>query len=455
MKRIIPIIVILAAIGGGWWWTQRSNPAESGLVASGTIEARQVRLAAEVGGRIVELSAQEGEAVQAGQVLLRLDDSLLLAQRAQAEAVVAAARAQRDVLAAGARVEQVSAARATISTTQAALAGAQAAQAGARAAMSGTQAALAGAQADLNRLLDGATYADVAAAQAALAQSQAQLKSAQAAQRQANEQHDKTMECHSITKPDGSKTEFCPTLGTLEELARYNLNAADEALSAAAVGEKAAQARLNKLYSGATTNEIDAAQARVAAAQAQVDQAQAHIDQVQAQGDQAQAQVEAARAQYDLLLAGASEEQLAAADATVAQAEAALGVLEAQAGKLLVRAPLDGVVIARNVEPGEILSPGAAAYVLGSLDELELVVYLPEDRYGRVKVGQVAQVTVDSHPGESFPATVVHIADQAEFTPRNVQTAEGRRVMVFAVRLSVPNSKGMLKPGMPADVVFK
>ncbi len=87
MKRIMPIIVILAAIGGGWWWwTQRSKPVEAGLAASGTIEARQVRLAAEVGGRIVELSAQEGEAVQAGQVLLRLDDSLLLAQRQQAEA---------------------------------------------------------------------------------------------------------------------------------------------------------------------------------------------------------------------------------------------------------------------------------------------------------------------------------------------------------------------------------
>ncbi len=413
MKRIIPVILVLAIAGGAWWWTQGADSAEAPLSASGTIEAQQVRLAPEVGGRIVELAAQEGQRVQAGQVLLRLDDSLVRAQQAQAEATVATARAQRDVIAAGARPEQVEAARAAISVTQ---------------------ASLAGAQADLSRLLAGATYADIAAAEASLAQSQAQLKSAQAAQRQANEQHEQTMKCVDVKKPDGSTKEVCPALGTLEELARYNLNAADEALSAAQVAEKAAKARLNKLYSGATQDEVDAARARVAATQAQVAQA---------------------RAQYDLLLAGVSKEQLAAAEAAVVQTQAALQVLDVQAGKHIVHVPVDGVVVARNVEPGEMLAPGTVAYVIGRLDELELVVYLPEDRYGQVKLGQAAQVSVDSHPGVLFEGAVVYIADQAEFTPRNVQTMEGRRTMVFAVKLGLPNPEGKLKPGMPADVVFK
>lgn len=83
------------------------------------------------------------------------------------------------------------------------------------------------------------------------------------------------------------------------------------------------------------------------------------------------------------------------------------------------------------------------------------MVYLPEDRYGRVKLGQAARVTVDSYPDQVFTGAVVHIADQAEFTPRNVQTAEGRKVMVFAVRLSLANPDGKLKPGMPADVRFE
>jgi HlyD family secretion protein len=79
---------------------------------------------------------------------------------------------------------------------------------------------------------------------------------------------------------------------------------------------------------------------------------------------------------------------------------------------------------------------------------------VPEDRYGEIQLGQQARVTVDSFPDENFEALVTHIADQAEYTPRNVQTAEGRRTTVFAVKLAVDNSAGKLKPGMPADVVF-
>jgi HlyD family secretion protein len=83
-----------------------------------------------------------------------------------------------------------------------------------------------------------------------------------------------------------------------------------------------------------------------------------------------------------------------------------------------------------------------------------LTVYLPESSYGNVKLGQAARVTVDAYPGVSFSASVVHIADQAEFTPRNVQTVEGRRTTVYALKLDMPNADGKLKPGMPADVTF-
>jgi HlyD family secretion protein len=79
---------------------------------------------------------------------------------------------------------------------------------------------------------------------------------------------------------------------------------------------------------------------------------------------------------------------------------------------------------------------------------------VPEDRYGQIALGQFAVVQVDSWPGQAFVATVTHIADRAEFTPRNVQTAEGRRTTVFAVDLALDNPEGRLKPGMPADVTF-
>jgi multidrug resistance efflux pump len=155
------------------------------------------------------------------------------------------------------------------------------------------------------------------------------------------------------------------------------------------------------------------------------------------------------------LAAGPSKEQIAAADAAVAQAETALKTLDVQADKLVVRAPADGTVLVRNVGVGEIVSPGASAFVLGKLATLQLTVYLPENVYGRVTLGQRAQVQVDSYPQETFAASVIRIADQAEFTPRNVQTAEGRRTTVYALKLSVPNADGKLKPGMPADVTFE
>jgi HlyD family secretion protein len=122
--------------------------------------------------------------------------------------------------------------------------------------------------------------------------------------------------------------------------------------------------------------------------------------------------------------------------------------------KLVLTAPVDGVVLFRSVEPGEVIAPGTNAITIGFLDELTITVYLPEDRYGEISLGDPASVKVDSFPNTVFVANVIRIADQAEYTPRNVQTTEGRRTTVFAIELSVDDPDGKLKPGMPADVSF-
>ena len=119
-----------------------------------------------------------------------------------------------------------------------------------------------------------------------------------------------------------------------------------------------------------------------------------------------------------------------------------------------ITAPIDGYVLQRLIEPGELASPGAPLMVIANLDTLTLKVYVPEDRYGQVSVGQSYPVTVDSFPGVTFSGTVSTIADQAEFTPRNVQTTDSRQSTVFAVKLNLPPTGGKLKPGMPADVHF-
>ena len=111
-------------------------------------------------------------------------------------------------------------------------------------------------------------------------------------------------------------------------------------------------------------------------------------------------------------------------------------------------------MLSSTVEEGELAQPGVTVMVIGKLDSLKITVYLAEDVYGQISLGDQAEVRVDSYPDTAFSAEVVKIANQAEYTPRNVQTEEDRRTTVFAIELAVQDTDGKLKPGMPADVTF-
>jgi len=426
--RFVPIvIVVIVAALGVYWFTTRAATQNQGLKASGTIEATDVSLSPEIGGRVIEVAATDGDAVQKDQALVRLDDTLLKAQLRQVEANVQALQAQQravhaqqqaaqanyDLLKSGPIAEQIDAAQQAVNTAA---------------------ANVSAAQDQFAQLKAGPRAGDIATAEVAVAQAAQQQKIMQ-------DTYDSTATCYSFTRPDGQKDSVCPGLGSREEQMRAALNTANEGLTAA-------QARLTQLKSGATKNEINGAQARVDAAKAQQGMAQAQLEQMQkgARTEQlaaAQAQIDAAAAQFD----GAG----AQIEAAKAQAEA----LQAQIDKLTLRAPLSGVVLKRNIEPGEVVAPGAALMSLGDTGNLYITVYVPEDRYGQIKAGQPVTVKVDSFPADKFAAKVTRIADQAEFTPRNVQTAEGRATTVFAVKLAVDNADGRLKPGMPADVYFE
>jgi multidrug resistance efflux pump len=177
----------------------------------------------------------------------------------------------------------------------------------------------------------------------------------------------------------------------------------------------------------------------------------ADIAQKQAESAVTQAEKGVAQAEVNVTQA---EARLAQANSSVPQAQAELDLIDVQMGKLTVYAPVSGVVLTRNIEPGEVIQPAAVALTIGQLDDITITVYVPENRYGQIKMGMEAKVTVDSFPGETFRAAVVRVADQAEFTPRNVQTEEGRSTTVYAIELSVDDPAGNIKPGMPADVAF-
>jgi HlyD family secretion protein len=161
------------------------------------------------------------------------------------------------------------------------------------------------------------------------------------------------------------------------------------------------------------------------------------------------AEYERARAARD----GARAE-LASARSLAAQAEAAKAQLDARRREVDVLAPISGVVLSRNVEPGEVLGAGMPAVTLANLSVLDLNVFIPEAKVGTVHVGDPVAVAVDSYPNEKFAGKVKAVGSKAEFTPRNVESKEDRVTLVFKITVSVPNAEGRLKPGMPADAAF-
>jgi HlyD family secretion protein len=118
-------------------------------------------------------------------------------------------------------------------------------------------------------------------------------------------------------------------------------------------------------------------------------------------------------------------------------------------------APIDGVILARVSEPGEGLSPGIPAVVIGNPKDVWIKVYFPEGEIGRVTLGQKASVAIDSYSGRSYAGRVTFISPKAEFTPKNVQTKEERVTQMFAVKVTVDDAAGVLKPGMPADCTLE
>ncbi|MDD3925221.1 MAG: efflux RND transporter periplasmic adaptor subunit [bacterium] len=203
----------------------------------------------------------------------------------------------------------------------------------------------------------------------------------------------------------------------------------------------------------------DAARAQVAAAREQLAMAQAgarpqELREAEAAVGQAQAQVSSAGAALDLALAGPRRETVTAARGQVDQAQGALNSTLAKHQQTRVYAPSNGRVTLRSLEPGEVASPGAPIIRMADLRHVWLRVYVPETQIGLLKTGQRADVTVDSYPGRIFHGKVVEIAQEPEFTPKNVQTREERIKLVFGVKVAVENPAQDLKPGMPADAVI-
>ncbi len=398
--RIMPGLLLLISSA-----CQSSPAAPAELRLTGVIEGTQVDVVAEVSARVMTIAADEGERVNAGDIVVTLDDASLAMQVTQAEAAVSAAQANLAQVKAGTRAEAIDAAAATLQQ-------AEVGRDGARVTISNTQAIRDNPQ-ELTAQIDAAR-AGVKLAAENVGVMQTRLAEA----RYWREFYDK----------DKDRRE---TLDKQIEIAQKNLEIAQ-------ARQAGAQAQVNAL---------EAMRADPLAIQSQVNAAQSAYG-------LALAKVAVAQAKLAELQAGPAAEDLRLAEAQVQQAQAQAALARAYQSRATIAAPLTGLVAVRSAKVGEVVQPGNSMLSIVNLDSVEMTVYVPQADLPRVRVGDMVQVVVDAYPNEAFSGEITSIAQQAQFAARDTQNKDDRASVVFAVKLRLDNADGRLKAGMTADAVF-
>lgn len=154
---------------------------------------------------------------------------------------------------------------------------------------------------------------------------------------------------------------------------------------------------------------------------------------------------------YSELVEGTRKEQLAVDRSMVREAQQELDMARIRLGYTVLRAPFSGVILVREAELGEVVSPGTPIVTLADLDHVWLRVYVPETELGKIRWGQPVDIRTDSYPNKIYHGRIAVISSEAEFTPKSVQTQQERVTLVYEVRVDVENPNQELKPGMPAD----
>ncbi|KHE91774.1 MAG: efflux RND transporter periplasmic adaptor subunit [Candidatus Scalindua rubra] len=229
-----------------------------------------------------------------------------------------------------------------------------------------------------------------------------------------------------------------------------------------------AQADLAELEAGSRPEEISASRAKMAAAKADKEHKERDFHKAEdlfrkkvisdeeythAEGDYEVAlnRLREAEERFKLVKLGPRKETIEQARARVRQAIGSLKLARTRLGYAKLFSPLSGIVLSKNVEPGEYAAPGTPVVTVGELENVWLRAYINETDLGRVKVGQQVNVLTDTYPDKIYKGHISFISPQAEFTPKTVQTAKQRVKLVYRIKVEIPNPHMELKPGMPAD----
>lgn len=402
------------------------------------IEASAVRVSAETSGRIVELLADEGDTVDAGQLLVRLDSALLEAELAQADTVVAVAEAQLALASAAARPEEWEVARAQLALAEANKAAAEQAWQDAQALRDDPQ--------DLDlEIVAGRAQALVAEQQLAAATADAEAADLEVSYWGRTVQLlEQGLDIKVPAPGDGSSVHV--------EVGDDKIKAANLHWNLA--GQRAWQAHEAESQTQANLEAAQTALDHLLEQRDKPQQLQAQVDAAAAQVGVAHTAVKAAEAGLQALEEGAGQERVDLAEAGLEQARAARQALLVRQDKLELRAPRAGLVVACPAQQGELALAGSSLLEIADLDKVILTVYVPADELGGVQLGQSVRVAVDSFPERAFTGQVSRIADKAEFTPGEAGVEQDEVTLVFAVEVQLDNSDHALKPGMPADALF-
>jgi HlyD family secretion protein len=376
-------------------WNSLVDPAANDtsgvLKVSGTVENTVLSVAPEIGGKILEVDFDEGDVVKAGSVLVHLDDGTLKIQRTIAVSNLETAKLSLSQLSS---IQEIATLEKTIAQDQQDIDDAQ-------------------------LVLDTQMYFinnknAIQNAEATLYLARQKLNDAQLVYDKVkyNNRLDETDKARAYQKVYAAKQAYDYALAILD------------------------------LYTGVPNpHYVDMKTANLALAQARLAEDQAYLDALNGGTIPANA-------------TGTGIAKLQQARIAVQVAQAKLDYLDDQISRMTITAPVDGVVMTRSADPGNVVSAGTQLLSLARLNNLTITVFIPRDEYGKIGLGQTATVSVDSYPGETFSAKVVHISDQPQFLIRTTHSESMDKLTIYAVQLELSDTADNLKPGMPADVSF-
>ena len=384
MKKTVLIVVVIAVLGAAGMLAYRSlHPeATNKIVVSGNIELTQVDIAFKTSGRLIERTVNEGDVVQKGMVIARLDREQLLHQRDTAEAALSTAEAQL--------AESESALKWQKETMQADL--------------QLRNADLSAAESQLLQLKNGARPQEIQQSQAAVAAAQSQYD-------QAKKDWDRAQ---TLYKNDDISTSQYDQFHARFESADANLKQVKE--------------HAGMVQAGPRSETIESASAQVERARASLRVGQANA-------------IETKRREQDIV----------ARQSDIERAKAQIALIDSQMADTIAVSPINGMVLVKAADVGEILAPGTSVVTVGDIEHPWLRAYIREQDLGRVKIGDKVKVTTDSYRDKVYDGRISYISSEAEFTPKQIQTSEERVKLVYRVKIDVDNPRHELKSNMPAD----